>query len=63
MSLLKRVVVVIVLVLMSFLLLGSGGSLSRGTDARSGQHMVAVAPDVYAIMATGACKPGAAVGG
>lgn len=59
----KRLVLGAVLVFMSFLLLGSGGSISRGAGAWSGQHIVAVGADVHAIMATGACKPGAAVGG
>ncbi|MBO0706758.1 MAG: hypothetical protein J2P43_00435 [Candidatus Dormibacteraeota bacterium] len=57
MSRTKRVVGGVVLLLMSFLLLGSGGSISRGTGAWSGQHMVAAAADVNTIMATGACAP------
>jgi len=46
-----------VLVLMSVLLLGSGGSSSRSAGSWSGQHMVAQAADINAIMATGACAP------
>jgi hypothetical protein len=54
-----------VILLMSLILLGCGGSAaSRGSQAFAGphiasmQHIVSVAPDINMIMATGACKPG-----
>lgn len=60
MSRMKRALIGGVLLLMSFALLGSGGSAGRSasSDTWSGQHIVAVAPDINAIMATGGCRPG-----
>ena len=59
MSFTKRAVVGAVLVLMSFALLGSGGTASRSTDSWPAQHHITgVAPDINAIMATGGCKAG-----
>jgi hypothetical protein len=55
----KRALIGAVLLVMSFALLGSGGTASRSSsETWSGQHIVAVAPDINAIMATGGCKAG-----
>ena len=59
MSHIKRALIGAVLLVMSFTLLASGGSAGRSSsEAWSGQHIVAVAPDINAIMATGGCAPG-----
>jgi hypothetical protein len=55
----KRALIGAVLLLTSFALMGSGGSAGRSSsESWSGQHVVAVAPDINAIMATGGCRPG-----
>ncbi|MBO0702053.1 MAG: hypothetical protein J2P38_03920 [Candidatus Dormibacteraeota bacterium] len=61
MSRAKRLVIGAALLFMSFLLLGSGGGVNRGASAPWGQHTVAAAADVNAIMATGGCKAGTMV--
>ena len=58
----RRAVIGIVLPLLTLVRLSCGGSAGRAPSAWSGQHMVAVAPDLNAIMATGACAPGSGGG-
>lgn len=59
MSRTKRALVGAVLLVMSFALLGSGGTAGRSSsETWSGQHVVAAAADINVIMATGGCKAG-----